>query len=94
MCLALPAKVLSTNDAAQTAVVALGPVKKEISTALLDEVQPGDYVLIHVGYALHKVSPEEAERTLEMIREAGEDLAVADLTAADLAPAAAAEGTT
>ena len=77
MCLALPAKVLSVDDTLQTAVVALGPVKKEISTALLDDVAPGDYVLIHVGYALHKVSPEEAERTLEMIREAGEDPEVA-----------------
>ncbi len=72
MCLALPAKVLSVEATLQTAVVALGPVKKEISTALLDDVVPGDYVLIHVGYALHKVSPEEAERTLAMIREAGE----------------------
>ena len=68
-----PPKFSPSTDALQTAVVALGPVKKEISTALLDEVMPGDYVLIHVGYALHKVSPEEAERTLEMIREAGED---------------------
>ena len=76
MCLALPAKVLSVDDDLQTAVVALGPVKKEISTALLDDVTPGDYVLIHVGYALHKVSPEEAERTLAMIREAGEDAAL------------------
>ena len=73
MCLALPAKVLSVDKEAETAVVALGPVKKEISTALLDEVMLGDYVLIHVGYALHKVSSEEAERTLAMIREAGED---------------------
>ncbi len=73
MCLALPAKVLSVDETLQTAVVALGPVKKEISTALLDDVAPGGYVLIHVGYALHKVSPEEAERTLAMIREAGED---------------------
>ena len=79
MCLALPAKVLSADDALQTAVVALGPVKKEISTALLDAVRPGDYVLIHVGFALHKVSPEEAERTLEMIRETGEDAEFAAL---------------
>jgi len=71
MCLALPAKVLSVDKEAETAVVALGSVKKEISTALLDEVMLGDYVLIHVGYALHKVSSEEAERTLA--REAGED---------------------
>jgi hydrogenase expression/formation protein HypC len=77
MCLALPAQVLSVDKAAETALVALGPVKKEISTALLDEVAPGDYVLIHVGYALHKVSPEEAERTLAMIREAGEDAELA-----------------
>ena len=77
MCLALPAKVLSIDKEAETAVVTLGPVKKEISTALLDEVTPGDYVLIHVGYALHKVSPEEAERTLEMIREAGENAELA-----------------
>lgn len=77
MCLALPAKVLSIDKEAETAVVTLGPVKKEISTALLDEAAPGDYVLIHVGYALHKVSPEEAERTLAMIREAGENAELA-----------------
>ncbi len=82
MCLALPAKVLSVDDVEQTAVVALGPVKKEISTALLDDVVAGDYVLIHVGYALHKVSPEEAERTLAMIREAGEDSDLAALVEA------------
>ena len=82
MCLALPAKVLSVDAGEQTAVVALGPVKKEISIALLDDVSPGDYVLIHVGYALHKVSPEEAERTLAMIREAGEDSDLAALVEA------------
>jgi hydrogenase expression/formation protein HypC len=79
MCLALPAQVISINKDAETAVVALGPVKKEISTALLEDVAAGDYVLIHVGYALHKVSPEEAERTLAMIREAGEDAELAAL---------------
>ncbi len=42
----------------------------------------GEYVLIHVGYALHKVSPEEAERTLAMIREAGEDAELAALVEA------------
>jgi hydrogenase expression/formation protein HypC len=79
MCLALPAKVISIDKDAETAIVALGPVKKEISTALLENVAPGEYVLIHVGYALHKVSPEEAERTLAMIREAGEDAELAAL---------------
>jgi hydrogenase expression/formation protein HypC len=77
MCLALPSLVISVDKDAETAVVALGPVRKEISIALLEDVAPGDYVLIHVGYALHKVSPEEAERTLAMIREAGEDAELA-----------------
>ena len=72
MCLALPAEVVSLDPANATAVVALGPVKKEISTALLDEIAVGDFVLIHVGYALHRLSPEEAARTLAMMREAGE----------------------
>lgn len=73
MCLALPAEVVSIDTAAETAVVALGPVKKEISIALIEELQPGDFVLVHVGFALHKVSPDEAERTLALIRQAGED---------------------
>ncbi|KAB2941959.1 MAG: HypC/HybG/HupF family hydrogenase formation chaperone [Hyphomicrobium sp.] len=73
MCLALPAEVMSIDCATETAVVALGGVKKEISVALLEDVTPGDYVLVHVGFALHKLSPEEADRTLAMIREAGED---------------------
>jgi hydrogenase expression/formation protein HypC len=71
MCLAIPAQVLEIDAARETATIALGPVKKEVSIALLDEVAPGDYVLVHVGFALHRLSPEEAERTLEMIREAG-----------------------
>lgn len=73
MCLALPAEVISIDRETETAVVALGGVKKDISVALLDEVTPGDFVLVHVGFALHKLSPEEADRTLAMIKEAGED---------------------
>jgi hydrogenase expression/formation protein HypC len=72
MCLALPAEVVSLDSAGETAVVALGPVKKEISVALLDEVAVGDFVLVHVGYALHRLSPDEAARTLALMREAGE----------------------
>ncbi len=73
MCLALPAEVVSIDRATEAAVVALGGVKKEVSIALLDELAVGDFVLVHVGFALHKVSPEEAARTLAMIRESGED---------------------
>ncbi len=70
MCLALPAKVITVNAQTDTAVVALGEVQKEISLALVESVKPGDFVLIHVGYALNKVSPEEAEHTLQLFAEA------------------------
>lgn len=71
MCLALPAKVIAIDEQADMATVALGEVKKEISLALVEDVQIDDFVLIHVGYALNKVSPEEAERTLQLFAEAG-----------------------
>lgn len=70
MCLAIPAKVVELEDG-DMAIVAVEGVKKRISTALLDEVAVGDYVLVHVGYALHTLSPEEAARTLELMAEAG-----------------------
>lgn len=71
MCLAVPAQVITLDREQQTAVVGLGGVRKRISVALLDEVNEGDYVLVHVGYALNRLSPEEAERTLALMRETG-----------------------
>lgn len=71
MCLALPAKIISIETSSDTAMVALEGVKKEISLALVDDVAVGDYVLVHVGYALNTVSEEEAEKTLELMSEAG-----------------------
>ncbi len=52
------------------AKVTLDGVSKIISTALVDDVKPGDYLVLHVGYALAKIDPEEAERTLELLRQA------------------------
>jgi hydrogenase expression/formation protein HypC len=68
MCLALPVRVVELG-ADETALVDLGGVKKEISLALLDDVQVGDYVILHVGYALSKLDPEEAEKTLALFAE-------------------------
>ena len=65
MCLAIPAKVVELRDGDQ-AVIDLAGVRKEISLALVDDVWPGDYVIVHVGYALQKVDPDEAARTLEL----------------------------
>lgn len=70
MCLAIPAKVLSVEPD-DMALVSVENVRKRISTALLEDVKPGDYVLVHVGYALHKLSEEEAAHTLSLMAEAG-----------------------
>jgi hydrogenase expression/formation protein HypC len=70
MCLAIPAEVVALKDG-DIATVSLGGVKKDVSLALVEDVALGDYVLIHVGYALSRLSPEEAERTLALMAEAG-----------------------
>jgi len=69
MCLAIPAEVVAITDDRQTATVSLEGVRKDISLALLTDVDLGDFVLIHVGYALNKISPEEAARTLALMAE-------------------------
>jgi len=68
MCLALPAQV-TTLLPDDMAVVALGGVSKEISLALVEDVAEGDYVIVHVGYALSKLDPEEAAKTLALFAE-------------------------
>lgn len=71
MCLAIPGKVVAINEAADMATVSVGNVKKDVSIALVEDVGLGDYLLIHVGYALNKISEEEAAITLRMFEEAG-----------------------
>lgn len=73
MCLALPVKVVDVGSGERTgwATVDLGGVKKDISLALLDGVAVGDYVILHVGYALTRLDPEEAARTLALFAELG-----------------------
>ncbi|PVV17010.1 MAG: hydrogenase assembly protein HupF [gamma proteobacterium symbiont of Ctena orbiculata] len=71
MCLAIPAKVVAIDEQGENAIVVLGEVKKEVSLALVEDVSVDDFVLIHVGYALNKVSEEEAEKTLQLFAQAG-----------------------
>ena len=79
MCLALPAKVVALPEP-DTALIDVDGVRKRVSLALVDGVALGDYVIVHVGYALARLDPDEAARTLALFAEAG------------LAPAATAEG--
>jgi hydrogenase expression/formation protein HypC len=68
MCLALPARVLSLLPP-EHAVVELGGVKKTVSIVIVPEACVGDYVIVHVGYAIGRVDPRQAERTLALIAE-------------------------
>ncbi len=77
MCLAIPARIVELPDA-ETALVDLGGVKKAISLALIEDVAVGDYVIVHVGFALQKLDAEEAERTLALFAEMGEAVAAFD----------------
>ncbi len=68
MCLAIPVRieqVLPDDEA----VVALDGIRKVISVALVEDVQVGDYVILHVGYALNKLDPDEAAKTLALFAE-------------------------
>jgi hydrogenase expression/formation protein HypC len=70
MCLAIPVEVREVlpDDMAK---VSLDGVLKVVSTALIEDVKVGDYVVLHVGYALAKIDPEEAQKTLEMLNAIG-----------------------
>lgn len=73
MCLAIPTRVVELLPDNQ-ALVDLGGVRKAISLELVDDVAVGDYVIIHVGYALTRLDPDEAARTLALMAEAGIDV--------------------
>lgn len=64
----MPAKITKIKGK-QTALVNIGGIEKEISTALIDDVKVGDYVIIHVGYALTKLNEVEAKKTLQLFSE-------------------------
>jgi len=76
MCLAIPVKVVELLEGDQ-ATVDVGGVRKDISLALVDGITVGDYVILHVGYAIQKLDPEEAEKTLALFAELGENLGAA-----------------
>jgi len=75
MCLAIPGKIVEIVDAEnQIAKVEVGGVKRNINIGMLpaNETHVGDYVLIHVGFAMSKVDEREAEETLRLLKELGE----------------------
>ena len=77
MCLAIPVRVNAILPD-KMARVTLSGVSMDVSVALVEEVAVGDCVIVHVGYALARIDPEEAERTLALMREGGVIAAPAD----------------
>lgn len=67
MCLAIPAEIVQIED--EMAVVRVGDTLRKASLMLLSEVSLGDYVIVHAGFALHRVDPEEARESLRLLRE-------------------------
>jgi hydrogenase expression/formation protein HypC len=74
MCLAIPGKVVDIDLNAQPAMgtVDFAGVRKTVCLEWLPEARPGDYVIVHVGFAISKVDEEEALETLRMLKEMGE----------------------
>jgi hydrogenase expression/formation protein HypC len=71
MCLAIPGKVLESYDQGgmRMAKVQFGGIVREACLAYVPETQVGDYVLVHVGFAISRVDEDEAQRTYELLKE-------------------------
>lgn len=72
MCLAIPGKVVEiVNVENQIAKVEVGGVRRNVNIGMLDNVQIGNYVLVHVGFAMSRIDERQAEETLRLLQELG-----------------------
>lgn len=85
MCLAVPSKVVSIDEARMAEVDVMG-VRRSCSLRLVGDVQVGDYVLVHAGFAIQRVEAQEAAETLDLLASMPDLLG--DEFAGDLAQAA------
>jgi hydrogenase expression/formation protein HypC len=68
MCLAIPGQILSIEEGELTVgMVSFGGIKKEVCLALVPEARVGDYVIVHVGFAISKLDEDIAHQTLAML---------------------------
>jgi len=74
MCLAIPGKILSSEDLgfARTGRVQFGGTVRQVRLDFVPEAADGDYVMVHVGFAISKVDEQEAQRTYALLEELGE----------------------
>ena len=67
MCLSIPGKVISVEG--NMAKVSVGGAEYNASLQLIEDVNPGDYVLVHTGFAIQKISKEDADETMKLLSE-------------------------
>ena len=76
MCLAVPGRIEKIHESPdplfKNATVSFGGVLKEVSLAMLPEAEEGNYVMVHVGVALSVIDEEEANETMEALKQMGE----------------------
>ena len=75
MCLAVPGKVLdvtNTDPIERSGRVSFGGIVKQVNLSCVPEAEPGDYVIVHVGFAISRLDEEEAEHVFEYIKQLGE----------------------
>jgi len=76
MCLAVPGKIISITENEdpifRTGKVSFGGIVKEVNLAYVPEAQLGDYVIVHVGFAISKLDEAEAQKVFEYLQEMGE----------------------
>jgi hydrogenase expression/formation protein HypC len=74
VCLAIPGQIVEITDTVnQLASVDVVGVRRTVNVGLLDDAEPGDWVLIHVGFALSKIDEEEAAATLRLLEQMGSE---------------------
>jgi hydrogenase expression/formation protein HypC len=72
MCLAIPGQIVEfVDEPNQLAKVEVAGVRRNVNVGLLDDVRPGDWVLIHVGFAISQIDEEEARATYELLAQMG-----------------------
>ena len=67
MCLAIPAKIIKIDDKMGT--IDMEGTQREVSLLLLEDAKIGDYVIVHAGFAIHKIDEAEAKESLKVLRE-------------------------
>ncbi len=70
MCLAVPSKIIEING--DMGIIDVYGVKREVSLHMIEDPGIGEYVIVHAGFAINKIDPDEAQETLRILKEAAE----------------------